>query len=33
MAILYYSLVEVITASHLKESIAKINLRHLKKEG
>jgi uncharacterized membrane protein SpoIIM required for sporulation len=33
MAILYYSLTEVVTASHLKESIAKINLRHLKKGG
>lgn len=33
MAILYYSLIEVTTATHLKESIAKINLRHLKREG
>lgn len=33
MAVLYYSLIEVITASHLRESIAKINLKHLKKEG
>jgi uncharacterized membrane protein SpoIIM required for sporulation len=33
MAVLYYSLLEVTTASNLKESIARINLRHLKKEG
>lgn len=32
MGILYYSLIEVTTASHLKESITKINLRHLKRE-
>ncbi len=31
MSVLYYSLIEVVTASHLKESIGKINLRHLKK--
>lgn len=33
MAIMYYSLTEIVTASNLKESIAKINLRHLKREG
>lgn len=31
MAIQYYSLIEVATATHLRESIAKINLKHLKK--
>lgn len=33
MAVLYYSLIEVTSATHLKESIAKINLKHLKKPG
>ena len=32
MAILYYSLTEVVTATNLKEAIAKINLRHVKRE-
>lgn len=31
MSVLYYSLIEVVTATHLKEAISKINLKHLKK--
>jgi hypothetical protein len=31
MAIVYYSLIEVASATYLKESISKINLKHLKK--
>jgi uncharacterized membrane protein SpoIIM required for sporulation len=33
MGVLYYSIIEITSASFLKESIAKINLKHLKKEG
>lgn len=33
MSVLYYSVIEITSASFLKESIAKINLKHLKKAG